>query len=77
MLYLSTGAVHVFLDTMEKIRLVIPRVKEIWEHSTLLQDLSVGKLRETLQKEKDIRKSIAKGKLTMDSVVGESLEPVA
>ena len=75
MLYLCTGTVRALLDIMEKIRLAIPKAKEIWEHSTLLQDLG-ERLRETLQKEKDIRKSIAKGKLTMDSVIGRNLKPI-
>ena len=67
--HLAGTPIKVILPIMEKIRLAIPEMKLLWEHSTMSMGGRDTELQKVLWMEEDIRKAVEEGKFTMDSMV--------
>ncbi|THH15973.1 hypothetical protein EW146_g4601 [Bondarzewia mesenterica] len=65
--YLESGVVlRQSMPVMERIRSVIPKMKRIWEHSSMAREGRDDALQQILWMEEDARKAIEEGRLTLD-----------
>ncbi|KAH8104668.1 hypothetical protein BXZ70DRAFT_1005179 [Cristinia sonorae] len=64
--FLCGAGLRIILPIMEKLRKALPKAKKIWGQSASFQVMSSG-FDQSVKVEKDIRKKIAEGSLTLDS----------
>ncbi|THH05582.1 hypothetical protein EW146_g9864 [Bondarzewia mesenterica] len=66
-IYLESGVpLRESMPIMERIRWVVPKMKKIWEHSTMTHAGRDEALQQTLWMEEDARKAIEEGRFTLD-----------
>ncbi|KAJ7285306.1 hypothetical protein C8J57DRAFT_1709540 [Mycena rebaudengoi] len=62
------------LDVMKNIRISVPRAKRIWEHSPLASSGSWTTLEDVRTRERHLRSLVVEGKLTLDGIVGDTVD---
>ncbi|KAL6299613.1 hypothetical protein BKA93DRAFT_819814 [Sparassis latifolia] len=73
-LYSCGTPIKILLPIMERVRLAIPKMKEIWEFSALAHQGRDSILQKVLWGEEDMRKGLADGKFTLEDKVMPDLQ---
>lgn len=74
MMWSSKTSVRDQLAVMERIRLAIPKMNEIWAHSALAAQGRDGMFKRGLEIEIDLRKGVESGKFQLDDFITLQIE---